>query len=168
MATCALMVALLASFDVLTYRLNGQASTGTIQGAVTDQSNAAVPNATVQAKNNGTGAVQTTVTDPQGRFVLQDLAVGSYDVQASANGFSTAIRVGITLSVGAELVLDFALNIGQQQQTVTVQGDIVQVDTTSASVGTAVNEQQMRELPLNGRNFEQLIQITPGVNTIQG
>jgi hypothetical protein len=168
MATCAFMFALAASLGPLTSRLNAQGATGTIQGTVTDQSAAALPNASVQAKNNGTGATQTVTTDTQGRFVLQDLAVGNYDLHVSSSGFSTMNRLGVTLAVGAELVVDFSLTVGQQQQTVTVEGEVVQVDTTSASVGEAVNEQQMRELPLNGRNFEQLIQITPGVNTVQG
>jgi hypothetical protein len=162
------MVALAASFGLLTSRLNGQAATGTIQGTVTDMSSAAVPNASVQAKNLGTGATQTTATDSQGRFVIEDLAVGTYDVQAATTGFATVLRKGIQLGVGAQLVVDFSLPVGQQQQTVTVEGQVVQVETTNASVGTAVNEQQMRELPLNGRNFEQLIQITPGVNTVAG
>lgn len=106
--------------------------------------------------------------DSQGRFVVEDLAVGTYDVQAATTGLATVLRKGIQLGVGAQLVVDFSLPVGQQQQTVTVEGEVVQVETTNASVGTAVNEQQMRELPLNGRDFEQLIQITPGVNTVAG
>jgi len=160
------VVLIIAGFGVR--RLNGQAATATIQGIVTDQSGAAVPGATVQLKNTGTGAAQTTTSDAQGRFAVPDLAVGTYDVQASKMGFSTVVHRGITLAVGAQPVVNFSLPIGQQAQTVTVEGEVAQVETTTASVGSAVNETQMRELPLNGRNFEQLIQITPGVSTVAG
>src|ERR1700680_9801 len=149
-------------------RLAGQAATAAIQGTVTDQSGAAVPVAAVQAKSNGTVATQTVTTDASGRFNVPDLAVGGYDVQASKTGFSTMVHRGITLAVGAQSVVDFSLPIGQQSQTVTLEGEVQQVETTNATVGTAINGQQMSELPLNGRNFEQLIQLAPGVNQIGG
>ncbi len=77
------------------------------------------------------------------------------------------VHKGITLTVGAQAVVDFSLPVGQQQQTVTVEGEATVVETTNAAVGTSTSEQQMRELPLNGRNFEQLIQLAPGVATVQ-
>jgi hypothetical protein len=77
------------------------------------------------------------------------------------------VHKGITLAVGSQTVVDFALPVGQQQQTVTVEGEATAVETTNAAIGTYTSEQQMRELPLNGRNFEQLIQLAPGVATVQ-
>jgi len=147
-------------------RLYAQAATGTIHGTVTDMSGAAIPTASVQVKNTGTGATQTTATDAAGRFNLPDLAVGSYEIQASQTGFSVVVHKGITLNVGSEAVVDFALPVGQQTQTVTVEGQAAQVETTNAAMGSLVVGQQMRDLPLNGRNFEQLILLNPGVNQI--
>src|SRR4029077_2353644 len=121
-----------------------------------------------ELKNTGTGATQTVSTDAAGRFNVPDLAVGSYDVQATKTGFSTVVHRGVTLTVGAQAVVDFSLPVGQQTQTVTVESEVTQVETTNATVGTLTDQKQMRDLPLNGRNFEQLIQIAPGVNQIAG
>ncbi len=147
-------------------RLAGQAATGTLQGTVTDASGAAVPDAKVTVKNTGNGATVTANTNAQGRYTLSNLNPGAYDLDASKTGFQTAARKGVTLNVGAESVVDFALQVGQQTQTVTVEGTVNQVETTNATVGQLTDQRQMRELPLNGRNFEQLIQLTPGVNEI--
>jgi len=121
----------------------------------------------VQAKNVGTGVTQSVAADAQGRFRIPDISVGEYEIQASKTGFSTVVRKGVTLTVGAQAVVDFSLPVGQQTQTVTVEGQAVVVETTSAALSTSTSEQQMRELPLNGRNFEQLIQLAPGVATVQ-
>jgi hypothetical protein len=149
------------------FRLAAQAATATIQGTVTDASSAAVPDAMVQLRNINTGVTQTTTSNGQGRFVVPDLAVGEYEVQVSKTGFSTVVRRGITLTVGAQSVVDFSLPVGQQSQTVTVEGQASTVETTNATVGQLTDQKQMRDLPLNGRNFEQLILLTPGVQTIQ-
>src|SRR5579871_2387506 len=147
-------------------RLMGQGATASILGTVSDTTGTAISEAAIQIKNLGTGLTQSFQTDAQGRFRVPDLGVGSYEVQASKVGFSTMVRTGITLTVGGEDVVDFALPVGQQQQTITVQGEVSQVETTESSVGALVDSQQMRELPLNGRNFEQLILLAPGVQAI--
>ncbi len=147
-------------------RLAGQGATATILGTVTDTSGAAIPEANVQVQNVGTGISESTVSDGQGRFRVPDLGVGDYQVQASKMGFSTVVHTGITLTVGAQSVVDLALPIGQQQQTVTVEGQVAQVETTNGAVGNLIDQTQMHELPLNGRNFEQLIQLAPGVQTV--
>ena len=147
-------------------RLNAQAATASIQGTVSDTSGAAMADATVQVKNVNTGATQRVASDSQGRFIVPDLGVGDYEVQAAKTGFQTLVRRGITLTVGAQIVVDFSLPVGQQQQTVTVEGEAAQVETTNSTVGTLTEPTQMRELPLNGRNFEQLIVLAPGVQQI--
>ena len=96
---------------------------------------------------------------------MPDLAIGSYEIQVSKTGFQNAVRTGITLTVGSAPVIDFQLAVGQASQTVTVSADASQVETTTAAVSSLVNSTQMRELPLNGRNFEQLILLAPGVAT---
>ncbi len=146
-------------------RLNAQA-TATIVGTVTDSSGAAVPGAAVQVKNSGTGATQTATSDTQGRYIVPELIIGTYDVSASKMGFSTVNRPGVTLTVGAQPVVDFSMPIGQQTQTVTVSGEVSQVETQSTAVGTLVENKQISEIPLNGRDFTQLLVLAPGVTQI--
>jgi Carboxypeptidase regulatory-like domain/TonB-dependent Receptor Plug Domain len=148
--------------------LNGQGATATISGRVMDMSGAAVAAAEVQVKNNATGGAQTTASDEQGRYTLADLPVGEYDIHVSKAGFSNMVRTGVTLTVGAQSVVDFSLQVGQQLETITVQAEASLVDTSNSTVGTLTDEKQMSGLPLNGRNFEQLIQLSAGVNTLQG
>jgi len=148
-----------------TSRLEAQAVTATILGTVTDMSGAALPDAAVQVKNVGTGLTQTANTDGAGRFRAPDLGLGDYEVQASKAGFQTVVHKGITLTVGSESVVDFSLAVGQQQQTITVQGQASQVETTSAAVGNVVESVQMRDLPLNGRSYTSLLALAPGVQT---
>ncbi len=146
-------------------RLNAQA-TATIVGTVTDSSGAAIANATVQVKNSGTGVTQNAITDAQGRYRAPDLIIGTYEVQASNPGFQTVVHRGITLTVGAEPVVDFSLPVGQAQQTVTVEGEASQVETQSTAVGSVVETKQIVDLPLNGRNFTQLLTLNPGVTQV--
>jgi hypothetical protein len=144
-----------------------QGTTATVSGNVTDVSGAAIPAASVQVKNLDTGAIQSTISDGQGRYTVPSLVVGNYDVQASKMGFQTSVTKGVVLTVGGQSVVDFSLPVGQSQQTVTVEANVAQVETTSAAVANLVEQTQMRELPLNGRNFQQLITLAPGVQVAQ-
>jgi hypothetical protein len=101
----------------------------------------------------------------QGRYSVPDLAIGTYEVQATKTGFRTAIRSNIVLEVGSSPVVDFQLAVGQTTETVDVSAAVSQVETSTAAVSALVNQTQMRELPLNGRDFEQLILLAPGVST---
>jgi hypothetical protein len=148
--------------------VRAQSATATISGTVTDSSGAVVGDAAVQARNVDSGFTQTVQTDTQGRYRIAELGIGSYELQASETGFQTLVHSGITLTVGSQSVVDFALTVGQAQQTVTVQGEVEQVETESTAVGTLVDQTQMRELPLNGRNFGELILLAPGVQAIAG
>src|SRR5690349_22654831 len=122
---------------LLSDRMSAQGSTNaTVLGTVTDSAGAVVPNASVQVKNVGTGSVQQTATDGQGRYTIADLPIGTYEAQATAPGFQTTVRRGITLTVGAQAVVDFSLSVGQAQQTVTVEGAVSQVDTLSTAVSS--------------------------------
>ena len=144
----------------------GQVTTATILGVVTDASAASIAEAAIQVRNLGTGITQSSVSNAQGRFIVPDLGVGDYEVQASKMGFSTVIHKGITLTVGAQSVVDFVLPVGQQTQTVTVEGQVSQVDVTNAALSSLIDQRQMADLPLNGRNFEQLIFLSSGVQLI--
>jgi Carboxypeptidase regulatory-like domain/TonB dependent receptor len=144
----------------------GQAETATISGTATDPSGGAVAGAKVEATNVGTNVVANTVTDPSGRYTLPALAVGTYNVQASSNGFKTVVHSSVVLAVGGSVVVDFSLPIGQITQTVSVESDVSRVETTTSEVSTLISPEQMRDLPLNGRNFEQLLTLAPGVSTV--
>ena len=163
-----LVVFVVSSLAVLSpVRMNAQTTEASIVGTVTDTSGAAIPDAAIRTTNMGTGAVQNAVSDSQGRFRVQLLPVGQYEVQTEKPGFQTIVRKGVTLSVGSDAVVDFSLPVGQVTQTVTVQGELSQVDTTSSQISTLVDQTQIRELPLNGRNFEQLVLLVPGVTVMQ-
>jgi hypothetical protein len=140
--------------------------TATISGTVTDSSGAVVANATIEVKNAGTAVAQSTTTDAQGRYAVRELPIGEYEVHATATGFQNVVRSGITLEVGAQSVVDFALAVGQTQETIVVQSQVSEVETNSTSVGSVVEPTQMRELPLNGRNFESLLDLVPGVTAV--
>ena len=148
--------------------LAAQGTIGSILGTVTDSSGSVVPGATVTARNTGTGAVQSTTSDEEGRYTIPALPVGDYEVQTELQGFQTVIRTGIRLSVGADVVVDFDLPIGQVTEALTVTAAAPLVNTTSASLGTVVDPTQIRELPLNGRNFEELVLLAPGRERLAG
>jgi len=161
-----LLAAVLAFSGFGVVNLYGQGASATILGTVTDMSGATVPDAAVQVRNVGTGTTQSVSTNAQGRFTVPDLGIGDYEVQASKMGFSTVVRKGVNLTVGSQTVVDFALPVGQQSQTVTVETQVSQVEVASASLGTLIGGQQMSNLPINGRNFESLIMLAPGVQTV--
>lgn len=160
--TCLVVLVLLVSTSLAL----GQAETASIAGTATDPSGGAVAGAKIEATNVGTNAVQNTVTDSAGRYKLTELPVGTYNVQASTAGFKTVVRSGIVLAVGGSVVVDFALPIGQVSQTVNVESEVSRVETTTSEVSTLISPEQMRDLPLNGRNFEQLLTLAPGVSTV--
>jgi len=148
--------------------LFAQGTTATVEGTVSDASGAAVPDASVVVRNLNTGAANNASTDSQGRYLLADIGVGEYEIRVTKAGFSNSIRRGVTLTVGSRTVVDFALRLGQATETITVQAEASQVETTNATVASLTDQQQVHDLPLNGRNLEQLIQLAPGVNTLQG
>ena len=148
-------------------RLQSQGvATARLSGTVTDQAGALVGGATVQATNLGTGSSRSTVTDSAGRFAIVDVAIGSYDVRASNPGFDPVVRPAIVLTVGADLVVDFTLKVGQARENVIVNAEVSRVETQTAAVSSLVTSEQVANLPLNGRNFEQLIGLAPGVSQV--
>src|SRR5579871_4541125 len=137
-------------------------ATARISGTLADDSGAILVRATVQAKNLEMGSTRSTVTDSRGRFAIADLPIGSYDVRASSPGFDPKVS-SVVLTVGADLVIDFSLKIGQMRQDVIVNAEISRVKTQTGAVSSLVTSEQLHDLPLNGRNFEQLIGLVPGV-----
>ena len=144
--------------------LNAQVATATILGTVTDSSGAAVAGAMITVKNTDTGVTNTTVTDSQGRYTVPALIIGTYEVDVEAAGFKKSLHGGISLTVGSEVVVDAALEVGTIQQTVTVESAMcLHVETTSSTVSTLVEQKQLTDLPLNGRNYQSLVALAPGV-----
>ncbi|MBI4479167.1 MAG: TonB-dependent receptor [Acidobacteria bacterium] len=140
-----------------------QLTTGTITGTVADQSGGAVPGVTIAIKNVATGVARSTETGLRGRYEALNLPVGIYEVTASVAGFQTSIRSGVELTVGRTAVVDLVLQVGEVTQSVTVSGEVVTVETTTATVSGLVSEERVLELPLNNRDLTQLAYLQPGV-----
>jgi hypothetical protein len=134
-----------------------------ISGRVTDQTGAAVFGAGVAAKNLETEAVRTTRTDDAGRYAVLSLAVGMYEVRITKQGFQDAVQSGIYLAVGQEAGVDLALRLGQVSGEVKVNADAPVVSTASADISGLVEEEQVKDLPLNGRSYDELMTLNPGV-----
>ena len=143
-------------------------SAGTITGTVTDSTGAVVPGAQITITNTATGQSRSLQTNNVGRYYAPALNPGGYQVEASSAGFQAVVHSGITLTVGSEIVINFTLNPGQVAEKVEVIGEAPLVQTTSASVAELVGEQKIRALPLNGRSFDQLILLQPGINVAAG
>ncbi len=157
-------------FFVLAARpLLAQLGTGTVNGTVTDPSGAAIPGAALTLTDTGTNATRKIVADRRGHFSIPDVNVGQYKLEASASGFGTATKQGIEVTVGAQLTVDLPLAVGSGNTVITVSTDVQnEVNSTSGQQSTLINPQQIHELPLNGRNFEQLILLAPGVQPSSG
>jgi hypothetical protein len=146
--------------------LQAQVNTAVLSGTVVDASGAVVPGVKIQAADVGTGTSYVGTTDGAGRYSLPEMPIGTYNVSAEKIGFQKMVQTGIVLTVGAHPVLDFKLVVGRIEEVVQVQGQTSSVDTSSAAVGQLVSPTQMSNLPLNGRNFTQLLTLSPGVATV--
>src|SRR6266571_1785272 len=147
--------------------LYAQVDTGTILGTVTDASGAVIHGANVTLKNEGTNATLSTSTGSDGTYKFSPVRIGSYKLSASLQGFQTVTQLGVTVNVGADVVVDFTLKPGNVTQTVEVTAAAPLLESQNASVGQVVDSRSVNNLPLNGRNFTFLAQIVAGVNTPQ-
>jgi hypothetical protein len=138
-------------------------TSASIKGIVTDPSGAPVPSATVKSMNRETGAVRTTITDSAGRYLVVSLSVGEYEVRVTKSGFQDAIRSGIHLVVGEEASVDLRLQVGDVKSEITVTGDAPIVSTTTTDISGLVGEVAIKELPLNGRSYDLLLPLNPGI-----
>src|ERR1700719_872321 len=134
-----------------------------IKGMVTDSSGAPIASATVTAKNTDDGRVRTTVTDDAGHIDIVSLGIGPYEVSVSKSGFQEAIRSGIRLVVGQEAGVDLKLQVSAVKAEVRVAEDAPIVSTTTRDISGLVGEQQVKDLPLNGRSYDLLLPLNPGV-----
>src|SRR5436309_13929840 len=147
--------------------LHAQVDTGTILATVTDASGAAISGAKVTLTNEGTSAALSTTTAPDGSYKFTPVKIGSYKLTTSFQGFQTITQTNVVVNVGADVVVNFALNPGSVTQTVEVSAAPPVLETQSGSVGQVVDSRSVNDLPLNGRNFTFLAQLSAGVNTPQ-
>lgn len=143
--------------------VSAQTVGASIQGAITDANGAAVRNAAVEVRNVGTGVTHTVSADAEGRYRVPLLPSGDYEVRITASGFQPLLRRGLSLAVGQDAVADVTLTIGQIETVVTVDGAPSTVNTISAALSGLVTKQEIRDLPLNGRSFQQLALLQTGV-----
>src|SRR5579864_5961536 len=134
-----------------------------ISGSVTDQSSALISGARVDVKNVDTGAVRSTVTVSSGQYRVTSLPPGQYEIRANKSGFKEAVRQGIHLAVGQDADIKLTLGVGELNQQVTVNADAAPVEVSTRDISGLVADQQVKDLPLNGRSYDQLLTLNPGV-----
>lgn len=156
------LIALMASLIILAATGHAQISTGSINGTVHDNSGAVIADAMVTLVNSETGVQRDTRTTDSGNYSLTEVIPGEYSLSIRKQGFSTAERKGIVLTVNQTLTFDETLALGSVTESVTVKTDTASVDVSTAANGTVISSTEVKALPLNGRNFTQLLTLTPG------
>ena len=155
----------LALFLLCSTSLLAQTFRGTILGTVTDPQGAVVTGARVTVKNVDTGLERSTQTSDDGSYSVRELPIGTYTVTISRSGFQTSVTTNVPVTVASEKRVDVALRTGQVATTVEVSGgELPQVETTTDTLGNTFTFQQAKDLPLNGRDFQKMIFLTPGVS----
>ncbi len=149
------------SFALTSCFAGAQVVGGTLSGSVQDATGAAIPNAAVRVRNEETGTERRLRTDSNGRYVAPSIAVGLYSVTVEAAGFTSERRTNVTLTVGQAAEVDLTLRVSSGQQEVTVTDSVPTVNFSNEQVSGLVNERQVKELPLNGRSYDQLITLNP-------
>lgn len=140
-----------------------QLSTASLSGTVRDASGAVIANATIVLHGVDTGVDHESTTNSSGDYAILNINPGKYTLEARASGFDPQQVTGLDLTVGQTAAVNFALKVGTQTQVVTVEAGAQQIDLRGADLGAVIATKQVNELPLNGRNFTQLLQLTPGV-----
>ena len=143
--------------------LISQTTTGRILGSVSDQTGAAVAGATITISDIQRGTTRTANTDSSGDYNAPELQPGIYKVRAEAKGFKTVERINVSVEVAQDVRVDVSLPPGQVSETIVVTDEVPLVNTTSATLGGTLSNAEINDLPLNGRNYENLLQLRPGV-----
>ncbi len=145
-----------------------QSTSGRVLGSVSDQSGAAVAGATVVVTDTERGTSRTLTTDQAGAYVAADLTPGTYTVHVEDKGFKSVERPNVRIEVATDVRADFTLQPGEVSETVVVQEEVPLLNTTSATLGGTLSNKEINDLPLNGRNYENLLQLRPGVMRYPG
>ena len=159
-------VAAFALLLLLPALAHGQRITGSIEGRITDASEAVLPGVEITVTSDATGQVRSGLTNETGRYNFPVLPSGTYTVQTGFPGFRTEIRSGVQVEVDRNARIDFELQVGQVTETIEVTADAPLIETDSSSLGQVIDTQRVTELPLNGRDFLQLAVLTPGVQPV--
>jgi carboxypeptidase family protein len=157
---CALLCLLGVSSSVF-----GQGDVASVSGRVLDPNGAIIIEATVTAKNVDTGVETVVQTNEDGVYRFANLSPGSYEFTVSKRGFKVIVKPGVTLHLADTISLNFNMVVGGINETVTVQGGVSMINTTDASISTVVDQSYIKNMPLNGRSFQDLILLTPGIVT---
>jgi hypothetical protein len=148
-----------------------QTTSGTVNGVVRDETGAVVPNADATLKNEATGVEMVAKTNASGYYTFVNVQPGTYTVSVKVSGFKTALQPKFAVGVNQTVTHDFALSVGEITQTIEVTAEAALIQQSTSELGTVIAEQAVKDLPLNGRNFTQLLTLTPGatpINTAQG
>jgi len=165
---CRIAAILLMCGIYLSVPADAQVAGGTLSGTITDPSDKFVPQAQISITNVATGITTTATTNSDGYYTAANLLPGEYQVTVSAKGFATEVRKGISLTVGAQQVINLILQVGSAANTVVeVTTEAPAVQLASSDISAVVNATTVRELPLNGRSWTDLAALQPGVDTIQ-
>jgi len=147
----------------LSSTVRGQVSTASVNGVIRDPQGAVIPGATILLRSVETSVQHTSVSNNAGEYVILNITPGRYTIQASSKGFNPEKTGEFVLAVDQIATFDFSLKVGSETQVVAVEASEVQLNVTSANLGTVIETKQVNDLPLDGRNFTSLLSLTPGV-----
>jgi outer membrane receptor protein involved in Fe transport len=161
-----LVLSLCLGFSVFSATNADAQVNASIKGTVHDATGAVISGASVVLRNTDTNLNRTTATNDAGYYSVPDVLTGNYELKVSKQGFRTTVQSGITLGVNQTAVFDIALATGSTAESITVQASAVSLETATSELGVAVTRREVNDLPLNGRNFTQILNLTPGVSTV--
>src|ERR1700733_14800110 len=156
------------TLSLMSLPLLAQSTAGRVLGAVTDASGASVAGAIVVVTDTQRGATRTFTTDSAGEYVAADLIPGTYKIRVEAKGFKTVERPSVTVEVATDVRAEVTLQPGNISEVITVMAEVPLLNTTSATLGGTLSNKEINDLPLNGRNYENLLQLRPGVMRYPG
>jgi Carboxypeptidase regulatory-like domain/TonB dependent receptor len=162
------IVLLVLSLSLMCLPALAQSTAGRVLGSITDQSGAAVAGAAVVVTDVQRGTSRTLTTDATGNYAAPDLIPGTYKIRVEAKGFKAVERPSVTIEVATDVRADFTLQPGNVSEVVTVTEEVPLLNTTSATLGGTLSNEEINDLPLNGRNYENLLQLRPGVMRYPG
>src|SRR5262245_21174060 len=156
------LLALVVALSALPAAAFAQLAQGELRGTILDESGAVLPGVGVTAVHVETGSSRTATTAANGTYLMPAMPLGSYKVTAELSGFSTMVRDGFRLSVGEAATINFTMKVAALQESVTVSGESPIIDTKKSELTGRVNPDQVQSLPLNGRNWLDLVSMVPG------
>lgn len=163
-----LIAAIVVFFALTALRLHAQVVGGTLSGLVTDPSGAALSDASIVVHNDETGNERHLTTGPDGRFSAPSIPIGTYTISAEHPGFTAQRRIGIPLTIGQSKQIDLQLTLDSVNQQVTVEDTPAVVNVSTQQTSGLIDERQIKQLPLNGRSYDQLITLNPAVVNYTG